>query len=160
MSDLLIPETVEARRHVKSAVILLVVAYVLWIGIHGILNGRELRRELVCATNLKGIAAAVMLYSQEIGAQEGNAIEWLISQGHIEPRQAICPSSGLVVTNYILFPSTKNGQGDEHRIVAIEPKSNHGDGGNAVFMDGHAKFIDDADYDQLVRHLPGLSSKP
>ena len=159
MSDLLIPETIAARRHIKLSVILLVVAYVLWIGIHGILNGRELQQRLVCAANLKGVAAAFRLYRQEVEEQDGNAVEWLISHGHIEPRQSICPSSGLAATNYVLLPGSKKGQVNEKGIMALEPKSNHGDGGNVVFENGDSKFVSDGDYDEFVRQLPGFTSE-
>ena len=40
---------------------------------------------------------------------------------------------------------------DHRRVVIYEPKSNHGNGGNVLFMDGHVSFLRDEAYDLVAR---------
>ena len=151
MSDPIITgvNTPRRRPRVKLAIIVLLVAYVLWIGLNAALNARELQRRMVCAANLKGIGVAFKVYSGEGWDGKAPAVEWLIARGCIEQRQAICPSSNLSQSNYVLVPLPDRPVSDR-TVIAYEPRSNHGVGGNAVFADGHAEFLRGDDYDRLV----------
>jgi prepilin-type processing-associated H-X9-DG protein len=155
VSDLIIARVNAPRRRprVKLAIIILVVAYVLWIGLNAAFNARELQRRMVCGSNLKGIGTSFKIYSGEGWDGKTPAVEWLIARGYIEPRQAICPSSGDIHSNYVLVALPPAGPLDNRTIIAYEPRSNHRDGGNAVFADGHAEFLRGDDYDRLVAAL-------
>jgi len=160
VSGLVIPGVNAPRRtRIKLAVILLIAAYVLWIGTYAILNARELQLQSVCAANLKGVAAAFQMYGHEMGVENGNAVEWLVAHGRLELRQTICPSTSLATTNYVMVPISKNSQIKESAIVAFEQKSNHRDGGNVVFSDGHVKFVRGVEYDNLVGERSATSSR-
>lgn len=152
MSDIVIAHEDAPRRRprIKLAIIFLVVAYVLWIGLNAAFNARELQMRLICGANLKGIAASFQIYSRESWDGKTPAVEWLIAKGCIEPRQAICPSSGAIHSNYVLAALPPAGTLDNRTIIAFEPKSNHRNGGNVVFADGHAAFLRGDDYDRLV----------
>ncbi len=141
------------RPRIKLAIIVFVVAYVLWIGVHAIINARELQLRMICGANLKGIGAAFKFYSLEGWDGKMPAVEWLIARGCVEPRQAICPSSNLSQSNYVLVPPLTDGPINDRTVIAYEPRSNHRDGGNAVFADGHAEFLRGDDYDGLVAAL-------
>lgn len=147
--------TPRRRPRVKLAIFVFVVAYVLWIGLNAAFNARELQRRLVCGANLKGIGATFKIYGLEGWDGKTPAVEWLIARGCIEPRQAICPSSNLSQSNYVLVPLRSEDLISNRAVIAYEPRSNHRDGGNAVFADGHAEFLRGDDYDRLVPSEPG-----
>ena len=61
-----------------------------------------------------------------------------------------CPSSGLEKYNYVLVSLPGSDQPiDGRTVILYEPKSNHGDGGNFLFTDGHASFVRGREYDRL-----------
>lgn len=155
MSDLIITGVNAPRRsRVRIAIIVLFVVVALLFVVRTVINARELQLRLVCGSNLKGLATTFKIYSRENDWDEKKPpIEWLITKGYIEPRQAICPSSGGLQSNYILVPPPAGGWISNNAIMAFEPKSNHGDGGNVVFADGHAAFLRGDDYDKLIGPL-------
>ncbi len=110
----------------------------------------ELNRRIICGSNLKGIATSWKIYVRDDGLAPARAIELLIERGHLSREQMICPASGLSESNYVIVPFSQNKPVDHRDVVAFEPKSNHGDGGNFVFPDGHAAFVKGDAYDQLV----------
>mgnify|MGYP001594172581 FL=1 len=147
------------RPRIKLAIIVFVVAYVLWIGLNAIINARELQLRMICGANLKGIGAAFKFYSLEGWDGKTPAVEWLIARGCVEPRQAICPSSNLSQSNYVLVPPLPDGPISDRTVIAYEPRANHRDGGNAVFADGHAEFLRGDDYDGLVAALTSTKGR-
>ena len=70
-------------------------------------------------------------------------------QHRVNPKdRLICPSSGLQHSNYMIVRPTP--PIDNRTVVVYEPKSNHGDGGNFLFADGHASFINGKQYDLMA----------
>ena len=131
----------------------LIVVIVVLIAARALVGARELQLRLVCCSNLKGIAASFNIYGPEGWDKKMPPVEWLIAKGYVEPRQAICPSLGDTHSNYVLLPPLASGPGSNSAIMAFEPKSNHGDGGNVLFADGHAEFLSGGDYDKIVGPL-------
>lgn len=110
----------------------------------------ELDRRLICVSNLKGIATASKIYANDVGLAPTAPIDTLVAQGYVSSERTICPSSGLSTSNYALAPVSPTGPVDNRTIVAFEPKSNHGDGGNVVYADGHTAFATGDEYNRLV----------
>jgi prepilin-type processing-associated H-X9-DG protein len=133
----------------KAFVILLAVAVVAYVGWHGAVRGWELQRRLVCAQNVAGVAASMKIYYGNEWDGRSPFIQWMRGA---YPRSDVflkCPSSGPYVT--LEFPNGWPSEGSA--IIAYEPKSNHGDGGNIVFADGHSSFVRGEDYDRLIAAL-------
>jgi len=124
------------KRIVKVFCILVVTGLALWVGLHGAIRARELQRRLVCASNLQGIATSSATTRQ------------------IDLRLLICPSSGALISNYVIVQLREGMPIDDRAVIAFEPKSNHGgEGGNFVFADGHAEFVLVPAYDELVNSV-------
>ena len=153
----------QRQRITKLLGILVVTGLVLWVGLHGAIRARELQRRLVCASNLKGIAASSMVYGGLKWDGTTPFLDWIVATGQVDRRSVICPSSGLSASNYIvvpLVPPPQDGPIDDRAVIAYEPKSNHGgEGGNVVFADGHASFIRVPEFDELVRSIQSVGPK-
>ena len=113
-------------------------------------RGQALDRRLICGSNLKGVATASRIYANDVGLAVTASIESLVEQGYMSSERTICPYSGLSTSNYVMAPVSRTGPVDNRTIVAFEPKSNHGGGGNVVYADGHAAFATGDEYDRLV----------
>ncbi len=111
----------------------------------------ELGRRIDCQSTMKRIATAAKVYGLPDGPDEAALVRFGESAG-IPLDELYCQSSGKC--NYIIVPRPPaGGQFDNRTVVMYEPKSNHGDGGNVVFADGHTTFARGAEYDRIV-HSP------
>lgn len=131
--------------------IVILVACVMGVGVLVplVLRGRELSKQLVCARNIR---TSAKIRGGDHAGGGVRALDQLVASGKIPKEAMVCPSSGLDRCNYVLVPAPAAGQAIDHRaVVMYEPKSNHGDGGNILFADGHASFIRGKRYDLLVR---------
>ena len=110
----------------------------------------EPRKRLACCENMKRIGTATRIYANDTQGQQ--TLEQLIAVGNIPRDRLVCPSSGLEKCNYVLvaFPASDKPIGGR-TVIMYEPKSNHGDGGNFLFADGHASFVRGERYDLLAR---------
>jgi prepilin-type processing-associated H-X9-DG protein len=119
-------------------------------------SARELSKRMVCQANMRGIYTTMKIYTDDDPGEGQATLDDLVTTGYITSRQLICPSSGLNTSNYIIvsYPSDPSSL-DCDAVIMYEPKSNHGgEGGNVVFVDGHASFVGGAEYDRLIRKLP------
>lgn len=146
----------------KALIILLVSAAVLYVGWHSAVRGWEQQRLLTCAALLKGLATTAKVYSQEVLALPASSvIETMIERKWVERRSTICPAHPGPRSNYVIVLPTAMGEGMDNRtIIAYEPKSNHGDGGNIVFADGHSNYLIGENYDRLITALGAGQSAP
>ncbi|UCE59833.1 MAG: hypothetical protein JSU63_20615 [Phycisphaerales bacterium] len=121
----------------------------------------EASRRIRCQTTMKQIAAAIATYSAGAGAAKGTLIDTLVQHGLLAKDQVVCPSSGLARPNYVYIPPSARPRqaagADNTAVVLFEPKANHADrGGNVIFADGHASFLNGADYDEILRTVESL----
>jgi len=140
----------------KAFIILLVCTVVLYVGWHGAVRGWELQRRFVCAQNVAGVAVSMKIYYGNEWDGRMPFIEWMRGAYPGSDVFLRCPSSGPYVT--LEFPNGWPSEGNA--IIAYEPKSNHGDGGNIMFADGHSNFVRGEEYDRLIAALGAGQSVP
>lgn len=153
-SDATAPKHLSPPSRVKAIIIFAVIGAVLYVGWHSAVQGWAQQRRLVCATLLKGLATTAKIYTQEMGSPPVSSIESMVSRGWIDPKSTVCPDHRGVTSNYVIvLPAIVGGGMDSRTIIAYEPKSNHGDGGNIVFADGHSSYVRGVDYDRLIASI-------
>ncbi len=108
-------------------------------------RAKELSRQLICASNVKGFGTACRIYANDYDESFPPGIQTLLDTGDIIPRSLICPSSGdqvgTVLSSYIYIPGQTT-ESDPRNVLLYEKESNHaGEGSNVLFVDGHATFI-------------------
>jgi prepilin-type processing-associated H-X9-DG protein len=128
------------RKTGKLLVFLVIIAAALTVGLRGMVRGWELQRRLACAEQMKRIGTALKIYGETAAADNRDPLRSLVDIGAIRPEDLICPSSHAA--NYVSASS-----GD---LLLIEPLSNHGQGANVLFADGHMSFVPAEDYKRLV----------
>ncbi|MGQ9648829.1 MAG: DUF4190 domain-containing protein [Phycisphaerae bacterium] len=120
-------------------------------------RARELARRTVCQTNMLTLSVAMLTYASENnGAFPDDPAKALAGAG-ISTRNLECPSSGGQ-PNYRYVPgwSTKEGA---NKPLVYEPIGNHGDeGGNVLFVDGHAEFVPKSRWAEVVEPHEGKSA--
>lgn len=130
---------------------------------------RETANRVKCASNLRQIGQAILIYANAHGGQYPPSLATLAESTDVAPEMMICPSSndvkslaadaaGVVAdltaaeTNapghkpclsYVYVGRDFNAKTvKETEIVAYEPLENHeGQGTNALFGDGHVEFF-------------------
>lgn len=142
------PSPHSRRRPLALSIVALVVLGALF---PAALRVRKNSQRLVCASNLKGIAALCKSYRNDRAGPSPPTIAWLLDQGLVTQDQTVCPSATLDRSNYVIAPLPQGGAVSNTTPVVYEPKSNHGgEGGNVVYADGHARFVRVPEYDKLI----------
>ena len=135
---------------IRNANIVLIVVVAVPIVALSISRGCEVSRRLACARTMKRIGTSARIYATDTTVEK--AVEQPVHSGDIPKDSPICLSSGLQHGNYVIVALSAPPI-DNRTVVMYEPKSNHGDGGNFLFADGHASFIRGEQYD-LVASKP------
>jgi len=123
-------------------------------------RARETANRVKCASNMRQIGQALLLYANENRGDYPPDLETLLLTQDIGADVFCCPSSndeiapGATVedqaTNlsagghlsYVYLGSEDGSSTSAEQIVLYEPITNHGgDGGNALFGDGHVEFL-------------------
>jgi len=134
---------------------------------------RETANRVKCASNLKQIGLALLLYSQDNGGRLPDSMFELLEHVDITPELFCCPSAledkapGATTQEWIehLRKGRHNsyvyhGRGltlpqPDDVPIACEPLGNHdGDGMNILFGDGHVEFLIPSAAEQALRKLP------
>lgn len=137
--------------NLKLAVIILAVCAGVWLIAWAGGRSVELRKRLICTSNIKNVGTTLKIYSVADQGSLDTYIEWAVASGLIDPSSTICPSSGLSKCNYVWIPPLDTASIESNAVIMYEPKSNHrGEGGNILFADGHAEFVRGAEYDRLI----------
>ncbi|MCK4660031.1 MAG: hypothetical protein KAV82_10965 [Phycisphaerae bacterium] len=112
-------------------------------------RARELSKRLVSAENLSGIGQACHLYAFDHQEQFPPNLETLAANGLIKRSMLIShrdPSPGSCSYVYIAGQSFKS---DTRNVLVYEPNYD-GEGGNILFVDGHAEFVRPPEYQRVI----------
>lgn len=112
-------------------------------------RARELARRTVCQTNMQALGMAMLGYASENdGAFPDDPAKVLAGVG-ISATNLKCPSSGGLFNYRYIAGWTKDG--GANKPLVYEPIGNHGDeGGNVLFVDGHAEFVPKSRWAEVV----------
>jgi prepilin-type processing-associated H-X9-DG protein len=124
-----------------------------------LLRGIETANRIKCASNLRQIGQAMILYANENRGQYPPTMEELLVSQDITSVVFVCPSTAdtpatgvnaqQTIANisagghqsYIYLGKGRNGTAGRDVVLVYEPMSTHKGGFNALFGDGHVEFI-------------------
>jgi prepilin-type processing-associated H-X9-DG protein len=130
-------------------------------------RSRETAKRVQCASNLRQIGSAILLYSNEHQGSFPPDLATLVEGGSIPPAALVCPSTNTAVpadwgvmtaadrklwitenSDYVYVGAGLKVSMPPEVVVAYDKPDNHsGDGMNMLFADGHVEFdpMDQAD---------------
>ena len=112
----------------------------------------ELAKRTVCGVNLLAVDVSLRSYVEEHG-QEPPDLTTLVDERLLGPGVLNCLSVDPVISQtppYIWIRGADCTNAEN--VVLYEPLQNHGgQGGNVLFCDGHAEFVLQADWEQVLR---------
>jgi len=142
-------------------------------------RARETANRVKCASNMRQIGQAVLLYSNENRGAYPPRLEELITTQDIEATCFVCPScsdtaaTGATVEeiadnlstgghlSYVYLGAGKRSSIGPDEIVLYEPITNHnGDGVNLLFGDGHVEFFAKAQAEKALSELQAGKNPP
>ena len=135
-------------------------------------RAREKANQIKCASNLRQIGQAAMLYAQDNlrqGGPYGPGFDLLVQTQPIATQTFRCPSDNSAGTgqltggpcSYIWLGQNLTTSSDPTCVLAYEPLSNHGkEGSNFLFADGHVEFISAKDAAGAIRQLDQGNNPP
>jgi prepilin-type processing-associated H-X9-DG protein len=132
-------------------------------------QARELARTTVCATNMRAIGTAMMIYTNENDNHYPDASQWcdlLIKHSDLVEKVFKCPSACEGPCNYamnknieklgteapgnmVLLFETNAGWNQSGGPELLSIENHRGRGCNVLFNDGHVKFVKSEDIDNL-----------
>jgi prepilin-type processing-associated H-X9-DG protein len=165
------------------AIVVLTVGVTLALYCWRLAPDRELARRLLCQSHLRELGQAILLYSNDNCGLHPPTLDVLVSGGYITPDMFICPSSGDRVApgattqqvvasiranprhcsyvQVIYIPRSRfNSTLPAEAVIAHEPLTNHDDGLNVLFYDGHIEWLDKAHANHLLAELTAGRNPP
>lgn len=135
--------------------LLIVVPLMLAITLPSLARARELAKRSVCAANMQHIATALLTYANDNREQFPPNLDILVTKGTLTPKHLLCPSAPQA--NYVYTVAGLTADAPPKTVVLYEPITNHEEGGNVIFLDGHVKFLKQPEYDKAIA---GISPSP
>ncbi|MCP4260996.1 MAG: DUF1559 domain-containing protein [Planctomycetes bacterium] len=115
-----------------------------------LMQARTQARRMVCATNLKGIGLALIIYANDYDDQFPPDLETLISKAEMPAKGLICPASKLKKT-YIYRGASITVDDTPWMITVYDKTGNHSDGRNVLFLDGHVEWVEEERFQELIK---------
>jgi prepilin-type processing-associated H-X9-DG protein len=139
-------------------------------------RARETANRVKCASNLRQIGMAELLYSNENRGQLSLDFAGILVTQDITADKFVCPSSNDTPApggtpqqqaqvlhqhcSYVYIPGQTNAASAE-AVVAYEPLTNHdGDGANFLFGDGHVSWESEPTAAAMIRSLEAGQNPP
>lgn len=139
----------------------------------------ETANRIKCASNLRQIGQAIMLYAQGKDERYPQRLDQLITASDLSPKVCVCPSSndeearGASMQeqlaefakpgrcSYIYTGSRLNSSSPANAVLAYEPLKNHEDNGiNILFNDGHVEWLGQKQAAQVIAELESGQNPP
>jgi prepilin-type processing-associated H-X9-DG protein len=137
-------------------------------------RARETANRIKCGSNMRQIGQAMLLYSNEHNGHFPADLGSLIMTEEISAQVFVCPSSNTKVSSHLLTLGTDdqaawvNAHSDyvylgkglttscaPDTILLYEKDSDHGDGMNILYGDGHVDFVRLAEAHQMIQRQVG-----
>jgi predicted Zn finger-like uncharacterized protein/prepilin-type processing-associated H-X9-DG protein len=140
-------------------------------------RARETANRVKCASNLRQIGQALLLYSNENRGRYPADFQRLLTTQDITSEAFCCPSTNATPAapggtpqqqaaalhqhcTYIYIPGLNNAASAQ-TVVAYEPLDNHdGDGANFLFGDGHVSWETKQTAAAMIKNLEGGQNPP
>jgi prepilin-type processing-associated H-X9-DG protein len=132
---------------------------------------RQTANQVKCASNLRQIGLALLLYSNENGGAYPDTLDGIILTQDITAGVFVCPSTshtaakgntpqqvvGDMATgghlSYVYVGKGLTNQAAPRTVVAYEPITDHGTGANFLYADGSVTFLAKAQAEQTIKQL-------
>ena len=113
-------------------------------------KARGKARRYACATNLRGIGKALLIYANDYNDQLPPDLETLISKAEMPARGLVCPASESR-ESYIYRGASITTSDTPWMITVYEKLSNHGDGRYVLFLDSHVEWVSEERFQELIK---------
>ncbi|MCP4609389.1 MAG: DUF1559 domain-containing protein [Planctomycetes bacterium] len=114
-------------------------------------QARTRARRIACANNLKVIGMALFLYSNDNKDKFPADLETLVTKKYLpENKMLICPADELR-DSYIYRGASITVADIPWMITVYEKSSNHEGGRNVLFLDGHAEWVSEERFQELLK---------
>lgn len=141
-------------------------------------RARQTANQVACASQLKSLGSAILLYSNEYRGVYPASLDQLYLSQDIPPEVFVCPSSNDTEAtganpqaiakdltagghlSYVYLGKGMNNSVSANTIIAYEPLSNHGTGSNFLFGDGLVRFILSAQAAPMIRQVEAGQNPP
>lgn len=119
-------------------------------------RARDLSLRVACAANLRGLGQAMYIYAQAEpdGAFPDN-IDKVITAGFASPKSLRCPMTSPGKTTYYYVPGRTTASNPESILIFEVADDHFGDGGNVLYQDGRAMFVDAAELRRIINAYAG-----
>ncbi len=151
-----------------------IVALLMAIFMPALARTRQTAFRMVCATNLKGLGSAMLIYANDYDDKYPTPSEWcelLVEHVEVTPKSFLCKGAPEGPCNYamnenaaklglkappdmvLLFESTP-GWNQSGGPELLTTENHQGDGCNILFMDGYVEFVKTQRLNELLWKLP------
>jgi len=116
-----------------------------------LLKARVQARRIACKSSLKIIGMALLMYSSDNKDKFPADLETLVAKTYLrENKMLICPADKLR-DSYIYRGAAITVADIPSLIMVYEKSSNHEGGRNVLFLDGHAEWISEERFQELIK---------
>ncbi|MGB7158458.1 MAG: DUF4190 domain-containing protein [Tepidisphaeraceae bacterium] len=142
-------------------------------------RARETANRVKCASNMKQLGLAILLYANENRGAYPETIEQLLLTQDITADIYVCPSTNdtkatgadaqAIINDmasgghqsYVYVGKGLTNNLPAETVVAYEPMTNHdGDGTNILFGDGHVEFLGKAEAEKVIQQVEAGQNPP
>jgi prepilin-type processing-associated H-X9-DG protein len=147
-----------------AAIVLGVIGFVIMpsILLPSLNRARETANRVKCASQMRLIGTAINSYQSQHSGQYPPNLNALVSSGLITSQGLVCPSDNNTSgqPSYILMAQTGFVPVSANSVLLYEPITDHTDGANFLYADGHVDFVPRPQADTMISHLQSGMNPP